>query len=359
MSVKALVSGCAGLQRLDGGEEPEADNAPCPRPSDRTCDTSRIVSETASGYGAGWASFAPPMIEGDVPAMSRAMWRSLQSHCHGVYCIQVVISVRCALPVAFQTGPTPKRLLADTEDVRARARHRWATCGGRARCDGEKTSLERVLCPRRTVLKKGINEWRSEQRSGRQDASEVQSGEHFFVACHLVTGVMPVLRVFPVPNYDYAGRSLAYAIAVLSALPIPFSVDGVSASTAANTLLLEVSKSASFTVHYHITSGHMSISALSGNKLTRSGRVAGDGGFTTLLAVGLAAIIVQPAPQGRATIEWTVQVGVAPEVRGFDPADGAVLKQGPRLITAQTGAPGQIVLDRKPVKSHYDAELAS
>ena len=189
-----------------------------------------------------------------------------------------------------------------------------------------------------------------------QDASEVQSGEeHFFVACHLVEGVMPVLRVIPVPNYDYAGRIITYAIAVLRALPVPFSVDGVSASTSANTLLLEVSKSATLTVHYHLSTGHVSISALSGNNLTKSGKVAGDGGFTTLLAAGLAAIMVQPAPPGRATMEWTVQVGAAPEVRGFDPAAGTVLKQGPRLITALTGAPGQIVLDRTPVKSHYDA----
>ncbi len=80
-----------------------------------------------------------------------------------------------------------------------------------------------------------------------QDASEIQSGEeHFFVACHVQPGVMPVLRAIPVPSHNYAGRSLTYALAVLLPVPVPISVDGISAGTATNALLLRVSKPADY-----------------------------------------------------------------------------------------------------------------
>ena len=189
-----------------------------------------------------------------------------------------------------------------------------------------------------------------------QDASEIQSGEeHFFVACHVQPGVMPVLRAIPVPSHNYAGRSLTYALAVLLPMPVPISVDGISAGTATNALLLRVSKPANYTVHYHLDSGSVSISAVSGSTVTSTGKVGGDGGITTRLQTGLTEIVVQPEPQSGESLHWTIEVGIAPEVRKFSPPDGAVLKQAPRSVTVQASAPGRIVLDRLPVSSHYDA----
>jgi hypothetical protein len=189
------------------------------------------------------------------------------------------------------------------------------------------------------------------------DYGEVTSGEqYFFVACHLQVGVMPALRAIPLPGYDYGGRLLTYAVEVLLPLPVPQSVSGVSVATAPNTLVLQVNKAALYTVHYQLDSGSMQLTVITdaGARTTNIGQVNGEGGVSLAMQAGPVAIRLLPAPETGVALDWTVQLGIAPEVHGFEPPDGALLQQSPARISVQSNAPGQLVIDRQAVAGSYD-----
>ncbi len=188
------------------------------------------------------------------------------------------------------------------------------------------------------------------------DAVRVVTGEqHFFAACHLQAGVMPVLHVMPDQQHKYSGGSLTYAVVVMLPLPVPQSVDGVSTGSSANTLLLQVSLPADYTVHLHLSAGSLQVWTVFGSTTTRRVQISGDGGFRVSLPAGLVRINLQPASKQAATVKWTAMLGIAPKVSDFTPAAGAALKQPPATITVHTATSGQLVLDRQPVDSSYDA----
>jgi len=188
------------------------------------------------------------------------------------------------------------------------------------------------------------------------DESQVMTGEqHYFAACHLQAGVMPVLHAIPDSKHDYGSRTLTYAVGVYLPLAVPQSVDGISTGSSSNTLLLQVSRADDYTVHLHLSTGTMQVWTVSGSTTTTSVKISGDGGFRVKLPIGLVRIKLQPAAAQSATITWTAMLGIAPRVSDFKPANGDALKHAPANITAHADATGQLVLDRKAVASSYDA----
>jgi hypothetical protein len=188
------------------------------------------------------------------------------------------------------------------------------------------------------------------------DVGEAHAGEqYFFVACHLSVGVMPALRAVPDPKHNYGGRSLAYAVVVLLPFPVPQTVDGAATTATANILVLNVITAATYTVHCALDVGKMWVEAVAAGKATKPVYVNGDGGLQVNLPVGLAEIEILPEPGTGVTQHWALQLGIAPEVSGFHPADGATMRQGPGALTVRASGPGRIFLDRKPVASRYDA----
>ena len=99
----------------------------------------------------------------------------------------------------------------------------------------------------------------------------------------------------------------------------------------------------------------MWVEAVAAGRATKPVYVNGDGGLNVRLPVGLAEIEILPEPGTGVTQHWALQLGIAPEVSGFHPADGATLWQGPGALTVRASGPGRIFLDRKPVASSYDA----
>jgi hypothetical protein len=100
----------------------------------------------------------------------------------------------------------------------------------------------------------------------------------------------------------------------------------------------------------------MSLAAAGNTGATTSvSKVSGDGGFTVSFPVGLAAVVLEPVPVQGTQLDWALQVGIAPQVANFAPADNAILKMAPATISVHAHAPGQMVLDRKAVDSTYNA----
>ncbi len=189
------------------------------------------------------------------------------------------------------------------------------------------------------------------------DITQVRSGEdRFFTASNLKPGTTPAFRIIADPKHNYGGRTLTYSAAVYTVPPTGTEISGVATSAVPNVIVFSAPQATTYTVHYSLDSGSakLIIIDITGATVKDLGTISGTGATTAILPVGTFALGLEQQPKG-SSINWTLSIGLAPDVGAISPANRAQLKQSPATLWAATQANATLVLDNRTVTAGYDA----